>query len=327
VAAPPPPEITEDLVALGDRLYGWNCMPCHGAEGKGDGPVAVRLALQPRNYTRGLFKVKSSAVGDLPLDEDLYRTLTTGILASGMPSFAGFEPRERWALVAHVKSLAEMTLVDGTIIRHFDREPVRTRPPLPPRPLASNPVRGAWLFQTGAQCGVCHGPGGRGDGPASAGLVDAIGRPACIPDMTRGLVTFKAGDRAEDIFRVLSIGMPGSPMPSFDTIPERDRWDLAMFVTTLFEKIPEGERVFLQAGCPRCHTVGRGRMIGPDLSGVRRRRSQEWLRRWLTDPPRMLQDEKVKAEFMDFPVPMPNLALSEREVELLLQYLTSLGGN
>jgi mono/diheme cytochrome c family protein len=327
VVAPSPPESTDDLLALGDRLYGWNCMPCHGAEGKGDGPVAARFALQPRNYTRGLFKLKTSAAGEMPLDLDLYGTITTGIPASGMPSFAGFEPRERWALVAHVKSLALLTLEDGTVIRHFEREPERASHPLPARPPGLDPVRGARLFRMGAQCGVCHGPWGRGDGPASAGLVDAIGRPARVPDLTRGPVAFKAGDRAEDIFRVLSIGMPGSPMPSFATIPEGDRWDLAMFVTTLFERIPEGERVFLMAGCQSCHTVGRGRLIGPDLSGIRRRRTPDWLRQWLRDPPRMLQDEKVQAGFKDYPVPMPDLKLSDRQVDLLLQYLVGLPGN
>ena len=37
-----PPGAQADLA---ERLYGWNCMPCHGADGKGDGPQAVRLGL------------------------------------------------------------------------------------------------------------------------------------------------------------------------------------------------------------------------------------------------------------------------------------------
>jgi cytochrome c oxidase cbb3-type subunit 2 len=302
-------------------------MPCHGAEGKGDGPVAARLGLQARDYTRGLFKLKTTTAGDLPQDEDLYRTLTTGIAASGMPSFAGFEPEERWALVWHVKSLAERTRADGSVVRPFEGHPLRTRAVFPPRPPALNPVRGAWLYQTGVQCGVCHGPSGRGDGTASSSLVDAIGRPSRVPDLSRGLLMFKAGDRVEDIYRVLTLGMPGSPMPSFSTIPEPDRWDLAMFVTTLFEKVPEGERVFLRTGCLNCHTVGKGRTVGPDLSDVRRRRTKAWLRRWLVDPPRMLQEAELRAEFKDYPVPMPNLNLSQQEVERLLEYLTSLPGS
>ncbi len=308
----PRPEMTEDLLALGERLYGWNCMPCHGAEGRGDGPVAGRFALQPRDYTRGLFKFKTSGDGEMPFDEDLYRTVTTGVAASGMPSFATFEPAERWALVEWVKSLA---------VPHFDRFPARTLVRMPPRPGGADAARGAWLF---TRCAVCHGGGGRGDGPASGGLVDAIGRPSRVPDMTRGELTFKSGERPEDIFRVLTLGMPGSPMPSFSAIPERDRWDLALHIATCYEPTPEGERLFLCAGCLSCHTVGKGRLIGPDLAGVTGRRPREWLRRWLFDPPRMLQDEAIKAEFKDYPVPMPNLNLSEADIELLLEYLYAL---
>jgi len=318
------PLVTDDLLERGERLYGWNCMPCHGAEGKGDGPVADRLALRPRNYTRGLFKFKTSGEGEAPFDEDLYRTITTGIAASGMPSFATFEPVERWALVAHVKSLAQAARDDGGLIRFFERYPARTRVALPAPPATGDEVRGGWLFRTGAQCALCHGGRGRGDGPASAGLSDALGRPVRSPDMTRGEVTFKAGDRPEDIFRVLTIGMPGSPMPSFRSLAERDRWDLAFFVASLYEPIPEGERLFLTAGCLSCHTVGKGRLIGPDLAGVAQRRKPDWLRRWLQDPPRMLLDGALKAEFKDYPTPMPNLNLSGAEIDLLAEYLAAL---
>jgi hypothetical protein len=139
--------------------------------------------------------------------------------------------------------------------------------------------------------------------------------------MTRGELTFKAGDRPEDIFRVLTIGMLGSPMASFSSLPERDRWDLAFFVASLFEETPEGERVFLRAGCRGCHTIGKGRLIGPDLAGVARRRTSEWLRSWLEDPPRMLSNEAVKLEFKDYPTPMPKLNLSTEEIDLLIRFL------
>lgn len=323
-AVDPAPVVTDEFLEKGERLYGWNCMPCHGAEGKGDGPVADRLALRPRNYTRGLFKLKTSEGGELPFDEDLYRTITSGIPASGMPSFRHFDPQERWALVAVVKSLAQQTREDGTIVRHFERNPARTKVRFPSRPERMDEDRGAWLFRTGVQCALCHGGKGRGDGPAAGALTDAVGRPARVPDMTRGEVTFLTGERPEDIYRVLTVGMPGSPMPSFAAIPERDRWDLASFVTSLYEPIPAGERVFLRSGCLSCHTVGRGRLIGPDLAGVLKRRTPDWLRLWLQDPPRMLLDPALKAEFKDYPTSMPNLNLGPDDIELLVQYLSSI---
>jgi mono/diheme cytochrome c family protein len=324
VAIEPPTRPAEELLEAGERLYGWNCLPCHGPDGKGDGPNALRLGLRPRNYTRGLFKFKTSPPGEMPFDEDLYRTLVTGIPAAGMPPFPQFTPDDRWALIAHVRSLSQMTLEDGTVIRHFERNPARRKLDLPPPPPGVDRIRGAGLFMIGARCAQCHGHRGKGDGIAAAGLVDAFDRPERMPDMTRGPVTFKAGARLRDVYRVLTTGMAGSPMPSFASLPERDRWDLARFVTGLYEPVPEGEFLYLKRGCAACHTVGRGKLVGPDLAGVMQRRTEDWLRRWLADPPLMMQDPQVKALFPNFPVTMPNLALTEREIELLLEYFRTL---
>ena len=38
-----------------------------------------------------------------------------------------------------------------------------------------------------------------------------------------------------------------------------------------------GEEIFFQSGCNACHTIGGGRLIGPDLLGVSDRRSEDWL--------------------------------------------------
>ncbi|MBW2212504.1 MAG: c-type cytochrome [Deltaproteobacteria bacterium] len=37
-----------------------------------------------------------------------------------------------------------------------------------------------------------------------------------------------------------------------------------------------GEEIF-QSGCNACHTIGGGRLVGPDLLGVSERRTEEWL--------------------------------------------------
>ena len=71
------------------------------------------------------------------------------------------------------------------------------------------------------------------------GLTDALGRPVPVPDLTRGESAFLAGGRPEDIFRILTIGMAGSPMPSFSALPEGDRWDLAFFVASLAGRASE----------------------------------------------------------------------------------------
>jgi putative copper export protein/mono/diheme cytochrome c family protein len=89
-------------------------------------------------------------------------------------------------------------------------------------------VRGARLYPR--NCASCHGPAGRGDGPAAAALKVP---PA---DLTAAHVL----DHSEgDIFWWLSAGIGESGMPSFaDRLSENERWDLVNWVRTL----PAGRR-------------------------------------------------------------------------------------
>jgi mono/diheme cytochrome c family protein len=299
---------------LAERLYGWNCMPCHGAEGKGDGPQAKRLGLKPRDYTRGRFKLKSSRPDDPPFDEDLFRSISAGFPEGAMPSFADFTADERWSLVDHVKSMARMPRPD---------DPGGTRTPTAPPPAAQGDVaRGERLFHVDVRCAQCHGVAGKGDGPSAPTLVDDDGSPISLPDFARAGLLFKAGARPEDVYRILTTGMAGTAMPSFASIPARDRWDLASYVASLDRPGPAGERLVLALGCLRCHTVGKGKRVGPDLAGVGQRRSRAWLKRWLLDPPGMIAtDEAARTLAKEYPVPMPIMGLSESEAELIADYL------
>ena len=310
VEVPPRPAALARLAEAGERAYGWHCLPCHGPDGKGDGPSALRLGLRPRDFTRGLFKLKSSAAGEAPHDEDLYRTITVGLPVSFMPPFREkLPPEDLWAVVAYVKSLAKL-----------GEEPPRRRLEEPPG--TPDPARGARLFQG---CAACHGPGGKGDGPAAAELKDGAGRPARLPDLTRGEVEFLGGARRGDIFRVLTTGMEGSPMPSFASVPAQDRRDLAAFVTTLYRPVAAGERLYFAKGCVACHTIGKGKHLGPDLKDVGSRRSADWLQRWLKSPQLMAAtDPDAKALLREYQLIMPEPELSAAEVEALAGFLSGL---
>ena len=48
-----------------------------------------------------------------------------------------------------------------------------------------------------------------------------------------------------------------------------------------------GEAVFQQK-CAACHTIGGGKLVGPDLKGVTERRDASWLRQFIADPTKML---------------------------------------
>ncbi len=52
-----------------------------------------------------------------------------------------------------------------------------------------------------------------------------------------------------------------------------------------------GEASFNKRTCAFCHTLnGRGGDVGPDLTNIKERRSDEWLFKWLKDPPSIKPD-------------------------------------
>lgn len=320
----PPTKPLNRLEELGEALYGWNCLPCHGPEGGGDGPNAERLGMRPRDFTRGLFRFKTSVPGEMPFDDDLFRTISLGIPSAGMPAFTKFTSDERWAIVAYVKTLSSRLLPDGSRRNHFDAWPAKTRADLKRRPDAPeiSEARGAKLYLERAGCAQCHGKEGRGDGPSAAGLRDSFDRPIAVPDFARGEVLFKAGSRREDIYRVLTLGLPGTPMPSFAALSDRDRWDLAAYVVSLYKPIHPGEKVYLWKGCINCHTLGKGRHLGPDLAGVTKRRDAKWIRRWIKDPLGLIAEDKdAQLLLKQFGLPMPNLKLKDGEIDAVVDFL------
>jgi len=95
-----------------------------------------------------------------------------------------------------------------------DTYPTTYRRPAVPYNAASV-AHGASLYRV--HCANCHGPTGRGDGPASAGLLQ---RPA---DLTAPHTNYHT---AGDIFWWLTHGV-GTVMPAFGAqLQEDDRWDL-----------------------------------------------------------------------------------------------------
>jgi len=75
--------------------------------------------------------------------------------------------------------------------------------------------------------------------------------------------------------------------------------------------------------CAPCHGFGQGERLGPDLRGVAGRRDRAWLARYLAAPDRMRQsgDPVALALARKYPVAMPNLSLTRKEIEDLLPYI------
>ena len=158
----------QDLILQGRYLFERNCAVCHGRWGDGRGEMAEGMRPKPRNLASGIYKFRSTPSGFLPTDEDLERTLRSGIPNSSMPSFALLNTREVQSLVAYVKTLSSRW-------QHPENyaQPL-TLPTAPDWLYESNvlPIHeaaGARLFA--ANCAPCHGPEADGQSAVAMSLV------------------------------------------------------------------------------------------------------------------------------------------------------------
>ena len=91
-------------------------------------------------------------------------------------------------------------------------------------------------------------------------------------------------------------------------------------VSTFAQVQSSGEEVFTQGKCVRCHTIGRGRFVGPDLLGVGERYSRDDLVKWAKDPESFYSEKKKKPINEGYP-PMPPMNLSESDAQKVADYL------
>jgi mono/diheme cytochrome c family protein len=110
----------------------------------------------------------------------------------------------------------------------------------PSAPLASSPDLVALGRKTyERKCQACHGPDGDGQGEAAYLLYP---RPR---DLTSGeyrlVSTWDSVPTDEDLFGVISRGMPGSAMPSWGHLTEETRWGLVHYVKTFSTRSLEAE--------------------------------------------------------------------------------------
>jgi cytochrome c oxidase cbb3-type subunit 2 len=137
-----------------------------------------------------------------------------------MPTWHELPEKDRIAVIAFIKTLSP---------RWKEEKP---EPPIvigdPPPATAALLARGKDLYVK-AKCWECHGDSGKGDGPSADQLQDDLGFTIRPADFTRG--QFKAGGDVRDIFRTMTTGLDGTPMPSFaDSMGEDERWAISYFV-------------------------------------------------------------------------------------------------
>ncbi|RZT41708.1 c-type cytochrome [Cupriavidus agavae] len=131
-----PTRFSVETIATGARIYAAACAACHGADGRGEGPLSAQLSSWPPTFASPLLGRRAEG--------ELFWHIAAGMLDKNgektMPGFAGeLDDAQTWAVIDYLKALAA-----GTGAAQQGNWPIPLRlpevsvqcPGQPPRPLA-----------------------------------------------------------------------------------------------------------------------------------------------------------------------------------------------
>ena len=214
-----------EIIEKGKKTYEKNCINCHGEKGDAVAPASARLYPEPRDFTLGLIKMKTTARDELATDADIFNVITKGMPGTAMPAWPELANDVRWGLVYYIKSFSD---------RYKEAKapaPIKVGSPIPSS--SESIEKGKDLFDNKAQCNSCHGDAGRGNGDLALDLETDWETPIFPRDLTKRW-TFRRGGDPEDIFYTIRIGVEGTPMPSFaEDLDEEETWHVVNYVLSL----------------------------------------------------------------------------------------------
>lgn len=123
------------------------------------------------------------------------------------------------AAIKDKRSGDEVAAISSDLRRRIiDVYGVRVAPRQPPDPRSA-------AADFNAQCAICHGAAGRGDGPGAKGLAPP---PADLTDAAR-----MGAHSVFGIYNTITLGIKGTAMTGFASLGEAQRWALAFYVSGL----------------------------------------------------------------------------------------------
>jgi DMSO reductase family type II enzyme heme b subunit len=212
----------------GQAVYDLKCSGCHGVKGDGKGPAAELLLPAPRDFTSGIYKIRTTA-NKTPADQDLFRIISDGMPGTSMPAWAVLPEKDRWNLVAYIKTFAGDKLSEAPKKLELPKEVASSEASI---------KRGKEMYEA-IECHKCHGNDGRADGPSRAELKDEWGHPVPPANLTKRW-NFRGGHSRTDIATRIANGVLGTPMPAFLDAVEKpeDVWHLTNFIMSLGPDAP-----------------------------------------------------------------------------------------
>jgi putative copper resistance protein D len=95
----PPGSYSTNAIEHGAATFAADCAPCHGALGRGDGPLAASLAVKPANLVAHATHHRAG---------DLFWWIAHGIPPTPMPAFSGrLDDAEIWNVVRYLQALSD----------------------------------------------------------------------------------------------------------------------------------------------------------------------------------------------------------------------------
>lgn len=95
----------------------------------------------------------------------------------------------------------------------------------------------------------------------------------------------------------------------------------------MYGKANQGQDIF-KSTCAPCHTVGKGRLVGPDLKNISEKRTQKWLVDFIKSSQSVIKsgDADAVAIYKEYNnMLMPDQPLNAEQIKAILNYINSAG--